>query len=375
MLTRIAGWLLNSPNILALDIGSKYMKVMQLAESGGLPTLHGAAIGSVPAGSVENGVITNKPAVASALRRMLDKNGIKGSRVFLAAGGPGLILRWIEMPAMPESDLREAIKLEAHKHLPIPTEQCALDFSILSRNGRQSEETLRILLTAAPRTLVDSRFETAELAGLRPIGMDIEPLAVLRALEHSHIHTEHAWDEHPHAVLLFGSSGTDFYVVKDFNLEFARRIPIGGSNFARVIAKGLNLDQIKTDEYELIRRAAFDQSGHLIIEAASDELVSELEAEMARLDQEILRSFSCFQSQFPEGSYEGVLTHVTTSGGLAAIVGLQAHLAGELGLTVDIADPLAKISIRNLPEGSDLLNGRRTSFIVSAGLFLGQMVK
>lgn len=373
MINRIADQLFNSPNILTLDIGTRYMKVMQFDQGGGLPTLHGAAIGSVPPGSIENGIISNKPAVASALSKILDKEGIRGNRVYLAAGGPSLVLRWIEMPVMPEDDLREALKFEARKYLPFPVDSCVLDFKILHRKARQSEETLRLLLIAAPRFLVDSRFETAELAGLKPIGMDVEPLAVLRALEHNRTGTELAWGEHPQAILIFGSAGTDFYVIKDADLEFARRIPIGGGSLSRIITDGKEPNITEDDEYELLRRITFDQDGQIMAEGVSSETASALKSEMTCLDQEIQRSCSYYQSLFPEGSYEGVLTHVAIGGGLAAIPNFNTHLARELDLSVDIADPLARINVRNLPANSELLNGRRTSFIVSAGLFLGQI--
>lgn len=230
------------------------MKVMQLEQSEGLPSLHGAAIGPIPNGSIENGIIVNKPAVASAIRRMLDKNRIRGTQVYLAAGGPNLVLRWIEMPQMPEDDLREAVKFEARRYLPFPPEHAVLDFRTLSPKPKHPEETLRLLLIAAPRALVDSRFETAELAGLRPIGMDVEPLAVLRALQHNHAREELAWGEHPRAVSVLGSAGTDFYVTISRDLEFARRIPIGGTSLATARRSG-------TKTWSCCKRSPFTHPG------------------------------------------------------------------------------------------------------------------
>ena len=373
MTAKIADYLFRSSNILALDIGSRYMKVMELEQSDDLPILRGAAIAPVPPGSIENGVILNQAAVASALRKMLDKNRMHGNCVYLAAGGPNLVLRWIEMPAMSDSDLREALKFEARKHLPFPVEQAVLDCRILGQKDKEPEEKLRLLLIAAPRTLVDSRFETAALAGLKPMGMDVEPLAVLRALERGSSRRELAWGRHPQAVLVFGSAGTDFYVTKDLDLEFARRIPIGGSNLAQPISDSLGLDAAEVDEYEMLRRLHFDPEGRPRVQDASPELMSALESEIARLDQEIGRSCSYYESLFPEGSYEGVLTQVIIAGGLAGIEGFAAHLGRELDLPVETTDPLARITVRNTPEKSDFLNGRRTSFIVSAGLFLSQV--
>lgn len=369
----LPNFLFRSSNILALDIGSRYIKVMQLDQSDGMPTLCGTAIGPVPPRTIENGVIMNKPAVASAIRRLLESSKINGSQVYLAAGGPNLILRWIEMPAMAEEDLLEAIKFEARKYLPFPVEHAVLDCQILNKKNNNTDERLRVLLIAAPRTLVDSRYETVELAGLKPMGMDVEPLAVLRALEHNSSRAELAWGGHPQAVLVFGSAGTDFYVAKDANLEFARRIPIGGRTLVDIIAKhsGQNLDIM--DEREILLHLSFDSDGKLQVEGASEELMQALESEIGRLDQEIKRSCSYYQSLFPEGSYEGVLTQVVASGGLVAMEGFHTHLAVELDLPVEVADPLSRITMRSIPNADELLNGRRSSFIVSAGLLLGQV--
>ena len=373
MANKIAKWILSSHCSLALDIGSKYIKVMQFEQSGGVPVLHVAAIAPVPEGAIENGIIANKSAVVATLRKMLDKNQILGSEVWLAAGGPNLVLRWIEMPQMSEDDLREALKYEARKYLPFPIEHGVVDFKILSRKAKQPEETLRILLIAAPRALVDSRFEAVEAAGLKPIGMDVEPLAVLRALEHDPTRSELAWDGHPRAILVFGSAGTDFYVTKGSDLEFARRIPIGGRNLAKVIADNQSLDLAQTDERDIVRKISFDTEGRVLVDNADAQLRSAIESEITRLDHEIERSCSYYQSLFPEGSYEGVLTQVTIAGGLAAMDGFQTHLTHEIDMVVDVADPLARISLKHVSEGTGLLNGNRTLFIVSAGLLLGQL--
>ncbi len=227
---------------------------------------------------------------------------------------------------------------------------------------------MRVLLIGAPRRLVDSRFETAELAALDPVGMDIEPLAAIRAVAQAPPKPELSWGAQPEAVLVLGSAGTDFYVTKDHDLEFARRIPIGAQNLAAIVATDRQVETGNQDEYELLKTITFDEGGMLQMPDAQPNLLEALRAEIGRLDEEVKRSCSYYQSLFAEGSYEGVLSKVLVCGGLASLPGLENHLSRELDAPVEIADPLSRLSASNAGDDPDSLDGKRTSFIVSAGL-------
>lgn len=365
--------LLGSQALLALDIGSSNLKMLQIEHCSGSPVLRSAHSCPTPRGAVENGIVKNKQAVAASIRTMLDRHEVKGTRVLLAAGGPSLALRWIEMPLMSEADLKGAIKFEARKHLPFSADHAVVDCRILSRRARQAEDKMRVLLIAVPRTMVDSRFEAAELAGLDPVCMDIEPLAAVRAVARKIPKVELSWGTQPQAVLVLGSAGTDFYVTKDSDLEFSRRIPIGGSNLAGIIAESIGPEGRHIDEHEALSRISFDETGALQISGGSSELTDSLRAETARLVQEIRRSCSYYQSLFPEGSYEGIVSKLSIGGGLASVPGLSRHLSNELDMAVEVADPLAMLSLSSVGESLDMLNGKRMSFIVSAGLVAAHM--
>ncbi len=359
---------LGPKSVLALDIGSSTLKVLQIEQTGGLPILRNADSWPTPKGAIENGMVKNKHAVADALRTALDRNSVGSGRVLLAVGGPSLALKWIEMPLMSESDLKEAIRFEARKHLPFSADHAVIDCRILSRRARQADDKMRVLLIAVPRTIVDSRFEAAEMAGLDPAGMDIEPLAAVRAIAQSAPKSELSWGTQPQAVLVLGSAGTDFYVTKDGELEFSRRIPIGGGNLARLIAENIGADSSRMDEHELLALMSFDDEGALMLSQGQPDLLEGLRGEIARLDQEIRRSCSYYQSLFPEGSYEGIVSKLSVGGGLASLPGLSRHLSSELDIPIEIADPLSTLPLSNVGGALDRLNGKRMSFIVSAGL-------
>lgn len=367
-MNRLFAKILGPQSVVALDIGSSTLKVLQIEQTGGHPILRSADSWPTPRGAIDNGLVKNRHAVADALRTALDRNDIGGGKALLAVGGPSLVLRWIEMPMMSESDLKEAIRFESRKHLPFSAEQAVIDCRILSRRARQSEDKMRVLLIAVPRTVVDSRFEAAEMAGLDPSGMDIEPLAAVRAVAQSAPKSELSWGTQPEAVLVLGSAGTDFYVTKEGELEFSRRIPIGGNNLAGLIAESTGAGGGRMSEQELLALMSFDDDGALAVSDGHADLLEKLGGEIARLDQEIRRSCSYYQSLFPEGSYEGIVSKLTIGGGLASVPGLGRHLSKELDVPVDVADPLSMLPLTNAGGTLDKLNGKRMSFIVSAGL-------
>lgn len=180
---RISAKFLGPPSVLALDIGSRYLKAMQLELTGRLPVLRKASVEAAPCGAVENGIVVDKQAVARALRNMLKRSRINGSRVLLAVGGPNLVLRWIEMPTM-SVGTKVVGKLEVESWDPE------------TRSGDNEAQLLSILATQAAIAVQNARMveelqlqaETDPLTGLlnrRVLSKRME-YEVQRAVEHGY---------------------------------------------------------------------------------------------------------------------------------------------------------------------------------------------
>jgi len=132
-------------------------------------------------GLVKDRVIVDEVAVASAIRRLFDTEGLKTRRVITSLSGLHCVSRLITLPRLPKSLLPEAIMREAERLLPVPLEKFYLSWQTISRG----KDEINIFLIAFPRDAADALTKTLRKAGLDPYLIDVKPLALARVVDKS----------------------------------------------------------------------------------------------------------------------------------------------------------------------------------------------
>ncbi|MGC4045154.1 MAG: pilus assembly protein PilM [Armatimonas sp.] len=102
----------------------------------------------------------------------------------------------------------------------------------------EGNPNMEVLLACAQRDMVFTHLETLKAAGLSPVAIDVEPLAVGRSL--INMSSQGLKDKNV-VVVNLGASMTDVGIFKQAILRFPRTIPLGGDNFTQAIADRLGL--------------------------------------------------------------------------------------------------------------------------------------
>lgn len=319
LLTRIAG---RNEQAIGLDIGSGSVKMAEVVERSGRPYLKKMSIFDVPAGAVESGLVADEALLADSLQRMAARNGFAGSNVAVALGGRSLFIREVIFPRMSEAELRQAIRWDLDKYVPFSPDQLYFDFWVTGPGTTDYE--LRVLLVAVPKEVVDSLLRVLKRAGLKPVTVDIEPLAIQRTLP-----------ETAECMLIdCGSSISQVTLFQNYSPVFTRSIPIGGNQFTETMMEGL---EIGRDEANLIKKKAE------ILQEGSDspiggsELQEQIERVILELAGEVRRTLEYYQVQNRNVS----ISKVYITGGGAKLESLPERLAHILELPVFLHDPLA----------------------------------
>jgi type IV pilus assembly protein PilM len=122
---------------------------------------------------------------------------------------------------------------------------------------------MEVLLAVARNDMLNAHLNTLQVAGLTPVAIDVEPLAVGRAL--LDLNKSNNFVAKNVVIVNIGATMTDVGVYKKGVLRFPRTIPIAGDNFTRAIADhlGLSLEQAEEEKrqhatvlMDLLSRAA-----------------------------------------------------------------------------------------------------------------------
>ena len=164
-----------------LDIGSTAVRAAELS-AGANPAVLRAAQVPLPVGAVENGEVREPEAVGEALRELWQRGGFKNRQVWMGVGNQRVVVREIALPYMPEKELRASLGLQVQEFIPMSVEEAVLDFDPLGEFEQEDRKMLRLLLVAAQRVMVDQIVAAVQAAKLEPMGLDLIPFALVRAI-------------------------------------------------------------------------------------------------------------------------------------------------------------------------------------------------
>jgi len=225
---------------IGLDVGSTAVRAAELTE-GSPPSVVRAAQVPLPAGAVENGEVRDVGSVSEALRELWTRGGFKSRKVWMGVGNQRVVVREIALPAMPEKELRQSLGFQVQEFIPMPVDEAVLDYHLIEELEIEGRPMLRLLLVAAQKAMVDTLVASATGAKVEPIGLDLVPFALVRAVgaTGAGMELETTGGE---AVVDVGAHVTNIVVHAAGETRFVRILPSGGRDITVAIARGLSVD-------------------------------------------------------------------------------------------------------------------------------------
>lgn len=360
--------------VVGLDVGSHQVKAVELRKSGGKIELVRFGIADVfpegtPASVTDSDVFQLKVnAVQTALQR--GKIGAKYS--VSAVSGESIIVRYIQLPEMPEAELKNALRWEAEEYIPFSIDEVNLDSVVLGPSGSQGK--VDVLLVSARKDLVNEHVQLVRAAGLIPVIVDVEGFAFVNAFEVNYQPTP----EDCLCLVHIGAEVTNINIYVGNTSRFSRDIGLAGNAITHTIcqkcgvpfSKGEELkkevgatDPLRDEEEgagggaetELIStiRGAVERITGSDLGDDSPEATARkaVQNALTQLVGEIRRSIQFFEGQ----SGGATVQRVVVGGGSSRMKNLTNHLQAELDTSVELFDPLRGISVgrevdRNLLE-------------------------
>jgi type IV pilus assembly protein PilM len=327
----------SSKRLVGLKIGASQIAAAHVANDGAVELLQAARDDLAP-GIVVGGEVRNPEALADALssffaRHKLPRRGVRLGIANNRIGVRAFDLNGIEDPRQ----LTNAVRFRAHETLPIPIEEAALDYQILSEGVSDTGETLRrVLLVVTYRELVDRFVSVCSEAGVKLAGIDLEAFALLRAL------ASPDGGNSPDAALVAVSVGHErstFAVSEGRVCEFTRVLEWGGSTLNVAIARALDM---APSEAEAIKRSLSVVPGDVPAELTAveaEKAQGAIRREIQAFARELVSSLQYYQNQ--PGSLG--IGEIVLTGGTAHLQGFAEQLEQLIGVTVRLGDPLVRV--------------------------------
>ena len=350
-------------NILtAIDIGFSSVKIAKFKKKKDKLVLLELGSNKVSPGSFKEGDIEDQALVATTLERTFKDLNIKPEKVVTTISNDNIIIRNIEMPAMPEKELAEALKWEIEDYLPFPAHQAALDYLIIEKG----EEIIKLLLVAAHNNTLNSFMDVYERAGVKPLVINVQPMALLSILQYQNKLDETA------VIVDIGASGTRVVIGDSRNVYLSRTIDTGGYDFTKSIMESRDMEFMEAEKYKIENGLESDnkQSNQLDTPLSQLSMTGLSEGDVlstlaANLGKEISRSLEYYQMKF-RGSN---LKQIYLTGGGSRLKGLTGVINEEIELEIVPLNPFGEIE-HDFPD-EELV---RAEFSIPIGLAVSEVV-
>jgi type IV pilus assembly protein PilM len=341
-----------APPLFGLDISSSSVKMLELVDGAkGGYRVERYAIEPLARDSVVDGNINNLEAVGEAVKRAYSRLATRTKHVAMAVPSGAVISKKIIVSAaLREEELEVQVESEANQYIPFALEEVNLDFQVLGPSPTNPEEQ-EVLLAATRKEKVEDRIAVANLAGLKPLVMDVESFAQQNALGLVVQGLPNAGKDANVAVVDVGANVMQVTVLRNDQSVYTREQAFGGNQLTTDIVSRYGMTP---EEAENAKR--------------SGGLPDDFEAEvmkpfMENLSMEVQRALQFF---FTSTQYHAV-DHILLAGGSAVIPGLDEVVHTRTQVPTSVANPFSlmqaspKIQLKRLMADAP-------SLIVACGL-------
>lgn len=333
----------NKNEAVGLDIGNYSVKVTSMERSkNGKNKLTAYNIKKIPFDLKNFNLETH-------IYQTLNEVDLCPKTINLAVSGPDVVVRFINLPKMTQSQLENALVFEAEKYIPFNINDVVLDSLIL---GDATEEgQMRVLLAAVKREAIEPRIAMIKNLGITINVLDTNPLAMFNAFIASEPKIEHEG----YVLFDFGHSKTYMLILIDNSPCFMREIQMGAKNITETISRELSVSMAKAEEYKqgLVDKNEEKVKVKRITESFLDELVEEIQL-----------SFGYFENR-----NDVKINHNYCAGGMIYHQGVVDYISEKIGTRLETWNPAQEMDLSDNLSREDI-NSVGSELAVSIGLAL-----
>lgn len=394
-------------SFVGVDIGTSSVKVTEFTDDRGRPKLITYGFADQPIEILKSDTPESRQYIINSLKAILKKAHISSTQAVAALPNFSVFSSIISLPEMNKKDLFSAVRWEAKKFVPMPLEEMVLDWRVLKSDIQESKVSapafagmaapgfpgaqgapgvsespealfratteqaasvteehrergkkdksgkhLRVLITAAPRGLVERYITIFKGADLQMKSLETEAFSLTRSLIGA--------DPSPILMVDIGAVTTTISIIVDGVPMMNKSIDIGGETITQAISTSLHVDHRRAEQFKR-------DFGLATSSGPATQVPKTIEFTFSSIVNEMHYVMNLFQSQ------EHIIPEkIILAGGSAFLPNLTQHLEQEMKLRAFIGDPWARVVYPK--DLQPLLAEIGPRFAVAAGLGMRELL-
>lgn len=344
--------------IVGLDLGSQNIKAVELEEQKGRVFLRKVGNYSDPNLNLYSNEQKDWDAYAAVLKKFYTESGFSTPQVVSPLPENEVFMRVVQLPQMGEKELRSSISYEAEQYIPIPIKDVNFDTQILD-NVIGDKDKMNVMMVAAKKTIISKYIYILGKAGLTARALEPSSLALGRVFADSAPDPDQAV-----IVLQIGAADSQIAIVAGKYVRFTRSINVGGVDLTKAVEQSLGFDTAQAEEYK--------KTYGLDMRQADGKVAAAIRPVFDQILNEVKRARIFYTTHNPNV----MINRVIIGGGTALMPGLLFHVANNLDIEVELANPWRNIEFsKALEQQKEQIMEHGPTYITAVGLALKEMEK
>jgi type IV pilus assembly protein PilM len=326
----------STQNVIGLDIGTGYIKIVQLQKTRAGYMITNCITRAIPTGIRDNPE-SKRNLVREFVKEFISDTRIKTRLGRLVISGKGVFIFLLLVPLLSKKDLKGAVGIELKKRLPFQIDLGNISFDYFIAGQIRDEKgatQLQVSCIAADNILIDESVGFLKEMNLRPIAINAIPDALANLIPL-------CLDIKPGqttSLLHIGANSSLLNFYKGDMLQFSREIPFGGEHITKALTKTMSTSTgtitLVPEEAEKVKRQCgiplqeeerteyFTDYGVLF----GSQISTMLRPSLERLITELTRTFNYYTKTFHVSKIEGLYL----TGGSSRLKNLDRFLFSNL---------------------------------------------
>lgn len=331
----------------ALDIGTNAVRVVQLANNGqdNWTLLH---YGYAPV-DVKTTTADSKESqrrLGEIIMTAVGQSGIKTKNVALGLPSQKTFTTVIDVPMMPEAELKSTIKYQIDQYIPMAVDEAKVDWVLLGQSAHNPQQQ-EVLLASTANSYAEERLEFIEGLGLNVIATEPDPIAMVRALLPAGV-------QDARLIIDVGELSTNLVITYADAPRLVRTIPTGIYSLVKAAVQNLNVQEDQARQFILKFGLAPDRLEGQVFHAVENILEG--------FAAELTKSVKFFQTRYPNTPVGGILL----SGYASIVPKFGDYVTAKTGISAAQANPWQKVRVPQ--DQQQQLATISTEFAVAIGL-------
>jgi type IV pilus assembly protein PilM len=331
----------------ALDIGTNAVRVVQLS-SGGPDNWNLDHYGYAPVDLKTTSANSKESErrLGEIIMTAVGQSGIKTKNVVIGLPSQKTFTTVIDVPMMPEAELRSTIKYQIDQYIPMAVDEAKVDWVLLGQSAHNPQQQ-EVLLASTANSYAEERLEFIESLGLNVIASEPDPIAMVRALLPVGV-------KDARLLIDVGELSTNLVVTYNDAPRLVRTIPTGIHSLVKAAVQNLNVQEDQARQFIIKFGLAPDRLEGQVYHAVENVLEG--------FAAELTKSIKFFQTRYPNTPVGGILL----SGYASVIPKFGEYVTAKTGVQSSQANPWQKVRVSQGDQQQ--LASIATEFATAVGL-------